>query len=372
MADDLKKTPLYAEHVKLGGRLVPFAGFELPVQYSGIPAEHRAVRATAGLFDVSHMGEFAIRGAEAEAFVNYILTNDVKRLDVGQAQYTMMCNQQGGIIDDLLVYKFADWYRLVVNGANVEKDFSWVEHCLAERGGDVELTNESDDVALLALQGPESEAILAELTDVELGAGAIDYYAFTDGSIAGISCVISRTGYTGEDGFELYCDPEDASALWNALLAAGARRGLQPAGLGCRDTLRLEMGYALYGNDIDESTTPLQAGLGWAVKLNKGEFVGRGALLEQKELGVDKKLCGFELTRRGFPRSGYPVLCDGEDVGVVKSGTVGPTIGKGIGTVYLPSDRSVPETEIVIVIRNEEVPAQVKKMPFYSGGSLKR
>lgn len=367
----MKRTPLYEEHVRLGAKMVPFAGFEMPVQYrDGVSREHRAVRQSAGLFDVSHMGEFLVRGNGAAGFVNYVVTSDVSRLEPGQAQYTVMCREEGGIVDDLLVYRFEDRFRLVVNAANIEKDLDWVQRCLETYGtAGIELLNESDDVALLALQGPESEAILAPLTDLD--PSAIGYYRFAEGKVAGEPCVVSRTGYTGEDGFELYCQPGAAPRLWNALLEAGGER-VRPAGLGARDTLRLEMGYPLYGNDIDEETSPLEAGLGWTVRLDKDEFVGRSALQRQKEEGISRKLCGFMLAERGFPRAGYEIRSGGEPIGKVRSGTVGPSVGRGIGTGYLPIDRSAPGTELEVVIRDRLLPAEVTRMPFYREGSIKR
>ncbi len=371
MAERLKRTPLYEEHVRLGAKVIPFAGFEMPVQYpAGVSAEHQSVRSAAGLFDVSHMGEFRLCGRGAIEFVNRLVTNDVSRLELGQAQYTVMCREDGGIIDDLLVYRFADKVRLVVNAANIEKDFSWVARGREQLGfGDVELSDESDGVALLALQGPESQAILAPLTDMDLS--SIGYYRFAEGDVLRAPCVVSRTGYTGEDGFELYCEPASATALWKGLLKAGGDR-LQPVGLGARDTLRLEMGYALYGNDIDEETSPLEAGLGWTVKFNKGEFIGRTALLEQKENGVERQLVGFTLEERGFPRPGYAIRCEDEVVGTVRSGTVGPSVGVGIGTGYLPRERAAPGTALEILIRGRALRAEVTRMPFFKGGSIKR
>ncbi len=371
MAEKLKRTPLYEDHVRLGAKIIPFAGFEMPVQYpAGVSAEHQAVRKSAGLFDVSHMGEFAVEGPGALEFVNRVVTNDVSRLEPGQAQYTPMCREDGGIVDDLLVYHFGNWIRLVVNAANIEKDFDWIERRREVLGfGDVELRDDSDRVALIALQGPESEAILSQLTDMDLS--SIRYYRFETGSVLQQPCVVSRTGYTGEDGFELYCDPASATELWKGLLSAGGDR-IQAVGLGARDTLRLELGYALYGNDIDDETTPLEAGLGWTVKLDKGDFIGRAALLEQKENGVARKLSGFTLGERGFPRPGYEIRCRGEVVGTVRSGTVGPSVGVGIGTGYLPPERTAPGTAIEVVIRGRAVPAEVTRMPFYKGGSIKR
>jgi aminomethyltransferase len=372
MGETLKRTPLYEEHVKLGGKIIPFAGYEMPVQYpAGVSTEHRAVREAAGLFDVSHMGEFMVTGEEAEGFVNFLVSNDVSKLDSGQAQYAVMCMDDGGIVDDLLVYKFeSNRIRLVVNAANMAKDFAWVQNSLGVYGAQgIELVDESDGIGLLALQGPESEAILGGLTGVDLS--EIGYYRFSEGEVLGEVCVVSRTGYTGEDGFELYCEPGAAPKLWRALLEADGGR-VQPVGLGARDTLRLEMGYALYGNDIDEETTPLEAGLGWTVKLDKGEFRGRDVLVSQKEHGLRRKLSGFVLKERGFPRPGYEIRCRGEAVGAVRSGTVGPSVGQGIGTGYLPPDRATPGTEIEILIRDRGMPAEVVRVPFYKGGSIKR
>jgi len=371
MAEKLKRTPLYEEHAKLGGKLIPFAGFEMPVQYAdGVSKEHQAVRESAGLFDVSHMGEFAVRGEDAVGFVNSVVSNDVAQLELGQAQYAVMCNGDGGIIDDLLIYRFADWIRLVVNAANIEKDFNWVKRCLDDYGGsNLEVIDESDEVALLALQGPKSESILSPLCDLDVS--SIGYYRFEEGEVAGEACVVSRTGYTGEDGFELYCAPGSAVTLWEALMSGGGD-AVKPVGLGARDTLRLEMGYALYGNDIDEETTPLEAGLGWTVKLDKGEFVGREALVRQKERGISRKLCGFALKQRGFPRPGYEIRHQGEPVGTVRSGTVGPSVGQGIGTGYLPKDMATAGAEIEVMIRDRSMHAEVMKMPFYKEGSIKR
>lgn len=371
MPEKLKRTPLYDEHVELGARMIPFAGFEMPVQYrEGVRNEHIQVRRQAGVFDVSHMGEFMIRGASARAFVDYLVTNDVSRLERNQALYTVMCKRDGGIVDDLLVYRFQDRLRLVVNAANIEKDFAWVEARLEDFGSDdVELTDESEEIGLLALQGPESEAIVDPLTDLD--AGGIGYYRFAEGSVAGEPCVLSRTGYTGEDGFEIYCAAAATPKIWNAILDAGGGR-VKPVGLGARDTLRLEMGYALYGNDIDEETNPLEAGLGWTVKLHKGDFVGREALREQKERGLERKLCGFVMAGRVFPRPGYEIRVDGERVGEVRSGTVGPSVGEGIGTGYVPPEHAAVGSEIEVVVRGRAAPAEVVKTPFYKEGSVKK
>ncbi|MFW6089804.1 MAG: glycine cleavage system aminomethyltransferase GcvT [Gemmatimonadota bacterium] len=369
MSDDLQRTPLYDAHVKLGGKIVPFAGFAMPVQYpTGIRREHEAVRTAAGLFDVSHMGEFLVTGPDSTDYVSWITSNDPRALDIGDAQYSVMCHEGGGIIDDLLVYRLGeDRFRLVVNAANRGKDW---EHCKAEAARfDVRLEDESDGVALIALQGPRAQEILAPLCTDPID--PIGFYQFRQGHVAGAPCVISRTGYTGEDGFELYLPAARATGVWEALLTAGAPAGLIPAGLGARDSLRLEMGYALYGNDLDDGTTPLEAGLGWLVKLNKGDFIGRDALARQKQDGPARRLRGFRLLERGFPRPGYDVLLGGEVRGRVRSGTLSPTLGDGIGTAYLPSDAG-PGTEIAVRIRDAAVPAEVVSPPFYTEGSLRK
>jgi aminomethyltransferase len=365
---DLKQTPLHAEHVALNGKLVPFAGYEMPVQYpSGITAEHRAVRTAAGLFDVSHMGEFEVRGPQALDLVQHVTTNDASRLEVGQAQYSTLPAEDGTLLDDLLVYRFDDHYLLVVNASNRERDLEWIRRFAGRF--DAELRDRSDEIALLALQGPKAAAVLAPLTDVDLE--SIAYYHFREGRVAGRPAVVSRTGYTGEDGFELYVANEDAAPLWRALLEAGAPEGVVPAGLGARDSLRLEMGYALYGNDLDERRTPLEAGLGWVVKLDKGEFVGRDALVRQKEAGVAERLAGFRLLERGFPRHGYPVRHEGEPAGEVTSGVLSPSLGQGIGMAYLPAAAAKPGTRIEVMIRDQPVPAEVVRPPFYREGSVR-
>ena len=369
MADaTLQRTPLHGEHIALGAKMVPFAGYEMPVHYpAGITAEHAAVRTAAGLFDVSHMGEFTVRGERALDFVQHVGTNDASKLEVGQAQYSTLLNHEGKLLDDLLVYRYPDHYMLVVNGSNREKDFAWVSQ-FAERFG-VELADRTDEIALLALQGPRAQEVLSRLTDAELE--AIRYYRFVEGTVNGVPATISRTGYTGEDGFELYVAAADAPALWRRILEEGAELGVTPAGLGCRDSLRLEMGYALYGSDLDEERTPLEAGLGWVVKLDKGDFVGRDALLRQKEEGIRRKLVGFVLKERGFPRHGYPVRVDGEDVGEVTSGVVSPSLGEGVGMAYVPAEAAKPGTEVGIVIRGRAVPAEVVRPPFYREGSIR-
>jgi aminomethyltransferase len=366
---DLKKTPLYAEHVALGAKLVPFAGYEMPVQYpSGIRAEHLAVRDSAGLFDVSHMGEFLVTGPDALEFVSYVTTNDPARLAEGQAQYSVFCHEDGGVVDDLIVYRLGDQrFRLVVNAANLAKDWAHLEG-LASRF-DVQLEDESDEIGLIALQGPKAQEILAPLSSEPLD--PIGFYEFTAGTVAGVPGVISRTGYTGEDGFELYVPSDRTAALWRELLAAGAPAGLVPAGLGARDSLRLEMGYALYGNDLDDQTSPIEAGLSWLVKLDKKEFVGRDALQRQKDAGVTRRLRGFRLAERGFPRPGYEVVFGEEVVGPVRSGTVSPSLDAGIGTAYLPPAAGFGD-EIAIRIRGRELSATVERMPFYQDGSVRK
>ena len=369
MSDQLKRTPLHDEHLALKGKMVPFAGFEMPVQYpSGITAEHRAVREAAGLFDVSHMGEIEVWGERARDFVQHVTTNDVDRVEVGQAQYSSLPKESGTLLDDLIVYRFPDHYLLVVNASNREKDLEWISG-FAERFG-VELRDRSDEIALLALQGPRAQAILARITDDDLE--DIGYYRFRTGEVAGRPAIISRTGYTGEDGFELYVDAQDATEVWRRLLEVGAPDGLVPAGLGARDSLRLEMGYALYGNDLDEDHTPLESGLGWVTKIDKGDFVGRDALRRLKEEGVATRLAGFRMLERGFPRPGYPVRFDGAVVGEVTSGTLSPSLGEGIGMAYLPVAAAKPGTRIEVMIRDRAVPAEVVRPPFYTGGSVRR
>jgi aminomethyltransferase len=362
--ETLKRTPLTDTHAALGAKLVPFAGYLMPVQYpSGITAEHLAVRKNAGLFDVSHMGEFIVRGPGAVDFVNYVTTNDVAALVVGQAHYSTILNERGTIEDDCLVYRADDHLMMVVNASNAAKDFAHISKQLNKF--DATLEDVSDATALLALQGPNAAAILQRLTDTDLS--AIKYYHFAFGSVAGIDgIIISRTGYTGEDGFELYFPNENAVAVWNAILATGE---VVPAGLGCRDSLRLEMGMALYGNDIDDTVTPLEANLQWLVKLKKGDFVGRDALVKQKEAGIPRKLIGFTTTERSFPRHGYPVFVNGERSGDVCSGTMSPSLNMPIGTAYVPTAAATPGGSFEIEIRGKRIPAIVKKTPFYKDGT---
>src|SRR5829696_763211 len=351
----LRRTPLYDEHKALGARLVDFAGWEMPVQYEGIKAEHNAVRNHAGLFDVSHMGETVFRGPDAEEAVQRLVTRDVSRLETGQAGYSAVCYENGGTVDDVIVYKRPDDFLIVVNAANREKD---LEHFRANTEDfDVEVADESDDWALLALQGPGAADLLQNLTDADLS--NLKPFRFVEDEIEGVRAVISRTGYTGEDGFELYLSPEDAPELWRKLIEAGAA----PAGLGARDTLRLEAGMCLYGNELDAETTPLEAGIGFAVHLDKERrFIGQEALKEEKEKGLSKKLVGFEIEGRGIARHDYPVMVDGETVGVVTSGTLSPTLNAAIGLALVSPD---VEDSFEVVVRTRSVPARTVPLPFY-------
>ncbi len=360
----LKRTSLNAIHAARGAKLVPFAGYEMPVQYpTGITEEHRAVRERAGLFDVSHMGEFIVRGPGAVDFVNYVTTNDVAKLAVGQVHYSTILNERGTIEDDCLVYRFADHLMMVVNASNIAKDFDHISRYKAKF--DCTLEDISDDIALLALQGPNAQAVLSRHTGIDLD--AIKYYHFTVGTVGGVpDVIVSRTGYTGEDGFELYFDTARAPHLWRELLA---KDDVTPAGLGCRDSLRLEMGMALYGNDIDDTVTPLEANLQWLVKLAKGDFVGRDVLVAQKERGVGKKLVGFTSSERAFPRHGYPVFYENEASGVVTSGTLSPSLGSPIGMCYLPTIGSRDGAMLEVEIRGKRVPATVVKTPFYKNAT---
>ena len=363
----LRRTPIHAAHVALGAKMVPFAGWEMPVQYpGGILAEHRTVRQGAGVFDVCHMGEFEVTGPDRNAFVQRVTSNDVGALDAGQVQYSALLHENGGIVDDATVYRFEDKIMLVVNAANIQKDW---DHIVSHKGGaNVRLRNISDEVGLLALQGPRAEAVLQPLTETILR--DIGYYRFDTGKVAGVGCFISRTGYTGEDGFELYCRSADAPALWEALTRSGEA---QPIGLGARDTLRLEVGYALYGNDIDDTTTPLEAGLGWITRLDKGAaFVGQEALKLQKTHGVTRRLVGFRMVGKGIPRHGFPVLVNGAAVDTVRSGTMSPTLGYAIGTTYLPTALATPGSRFQVEIRGEALDAEVVRRPFYTGGSVRR
>jgi len=369
MSESLQRTPLYDEHLEAGGKMVPFAGYLMPIQYrAGITAEHRAVREAAGLFDVTHMGEFEVRNPGALDLIQYLTSNDAAAIEPGQAQYSTLLREDGTVVDDLLVYRLGDGFMLVVNASNRTKDWEWLASH-ADRFG-AEIIDRSDQLVLLALQGPRAAAILAKLTPLDLD--TIEYYRFVEGDVADRRGLISRTGYTGEDGFELYFAADDGVHLWTSLLAAGEDEGILPVGLGARDSLRLEMGYALYGNDIDDSRTPLEAGLGWVTKFDKGDFIARDALQRRKEQGFARQLAGFRLLERGFPRAGYAIHRDGALVGAVTSGTLSPTLGVGIGLGYLDAASARLGTRIEVVIRDQPIPAEVVRPPFYTGGSIRR
>jgi aminomethyltransferase len=361
-SEALQRTAFYDIHAGLGAKIVPFAGYEMPVLYKGIVAEHNAVRERVGLFDVSHMGEVLVKGPGALDFIQSITVNDASVLVDGQAQYSAMCRPNGGIVDDLLVYRIAENdYMLVINASTTPKDLAWMQENMIDG---VDLKNVSDEFSLLAVQGPRSLETMQKLTDSDLS--AVEYYHFVKGKVAGVDAIISRTGYTGEIGFELYfpSDRETGERVWNAIMEAGAEFGIEPAGLGARDTLRLEMGYCLYGNDIDETTNPIEAGLGWITKLNKESFNAKDVLQQEKEAKPKRKLVGFEMQERAIPRQHYRIFAEGRDVGEVTSGTSSPTLGKGIGMGYVESAYSKPGTAISIMIRDKEVPAVVARPPF--------
>jgi aminomethyltransferase len=357
----LKTTALHATHVRMGAKMVDFGGWEMPLQYSGILEEHAAVRSSAGLFDVSHMGEIEIHGPAAAALTSYVTTNNVGKLQNGQAHYAGLLYEHAGFVDDILVHQVADdSYFLCVNASNQEKDY---EHIAGANKFNATVELASDRYTQLAIQGPRAQATLQKLTTADLS--AIRYYHFIDGLISGIGGRIARTGYTGEDGFEIYFAPEHSDRIWNAILDAGQQYGIKPCGLGARNTLRLEAGMALYGHEIHASITPFEAGLGWIVKLDKGEFIGRAALVRQADQGITRKLIGFEMTGRGIGRDDYEVLIDGEPAGWVTSGGPSPTLKKNIGMCYLPVDRAKAGQSIQIVIRGQPVDAVTIAMPFY-------
>jgi aminomethyltransferase len=357
----LKHTPLRDVHVKAGARMVPFGGWEMPVQYTGIVEEHRAVRRAVGLFDISHMGEFEIAGREVLRVVQELTTNDASTLAVGQVQYTLLCYPEGGVVDDLTLYRLGDdRFMLTVNAANIDKDWGWVtEH----GGGPSAWRNVSEETALLAVQGPRAEGLVQRLADSDVT--RVPYYHFARGAVAGVPALISRTGYTGEDGFELYVAAPRAAELWHALLEAGRADGIQPVGLGARDTLRLEMKFALYGNDIDQTTNPLEAGLGWVVKPSKGDFIGRSAIEALRARGVTRRLVGFEMVEPSVPRHGYRLLKDGAPVGGVTSGSFGPAVERYIGMGYVPATLAAVGSELDVEIRGKPQRARVVRTPFY-------
>ncbi|MDR0802955.1 glycine cleavage system aminomethyltransferase GcvT [Fluviicola sp.] len=358
----MKNTALTHVHEALGAKMVPFAGFNMPVQYEGVTIEHETVRNAVGVFDVSHMGEFLLSGPDALDLIQRVTSNDAATLTTGRAQYSCLPNGKGGIVDDLIVYKIKEEeYLLVVNASNIEKDWNWIS---SHNTKNVSMRNLSDDYSLLAIQGPKAVEAMQSLTSIDLS--AIKYYHFEIGPFAGIDYVIiSATGYTGSGGFEIYCKNSEVQQVWDKVFEAGASFGIKPIGLAARDTLRLEMGFCLYGNDIDDTTSPLEAGLGWITKFTK-DFVDAEFLKAQKESGVFRKLIGFEMIDRGIPRHDYRVLdADGNEIGKVTSGTQGPSVKKAIGMAYVKTAFAAPDTEIFIEIRDKGVKAQVVKIPFY-------
>ncbi|MDE1206823.1 glycine cleavage system aminomethyltransferase GcvT [Tenacibaculum larymnensis] len=358
----MKNTALSHVHEALGAKMVPFAGYNMPVQYEGVTAEHETVRKGVGVFDVSHMGEFFLKGENALALIQKISSNDASKLVPGKAQYSCMPNADGGIVDDLIIYMIAEnEYMLVVNASNIEKDWNWISQ---HNDLNVEMENRSEEWSLLAIQGPKAAEAMQSLTSVDLS--TIKFYTFEITDFAGIpNIVVSATGYTGSGGFEVYVKNEDVEQLWNKVFEAGKDWGIKPIGLAARDTLRLEMGYCLYGNDIDDTTSPLEAGLGWITKFTK-DFVNAEALKAQKEAGVTRKLVAFELTERGVPRHDYEIVdADGNNIGRVTSGTMSPSLGKGIGLGYVTKENSKVDSDIFIQVRKKQIPAKVVKLPFY-------
>lgn len=359
----MRKTQLNDKHEALGAKMVPFAGFYMPVQYEGVKIEHETVRNGVGVFDVSHMGEFLITGPTALELIQKVTTNDASTLTKGRAQYSCMPNGKGGIVDDLIIYCLEEEkYLLVVNASNIEKDWNWID---AHNSMGAEMRNLSDDYSLLAIQGPKAVEAMQSLTSIDLS--AIKYYHFEVADFAGIEhVIISATGYTGSGGFEIYCKNDQVEQVWDKVFEAGAAFGIKPIGLAARDTLRLEMGFCLYGNDIDDTTSPLEAGLGWITKLNKEDFTDKAFLAQQKETGVTKKLVAFEMVERGIPRHDYPILnADGNTIGRVTSGTMSPSMDLGIGLGYVDVAHSDIDGEIMIEIRNKPILAKIVKLPFY-------
>lgn len=365
----MKTTPLTDIHIGLGAKMASFAGYNMPISYAGIREEHEAVRKGVGVFDVSHMGEFVIRGKEAFDLLQKVTSNNVAKLEIGDAQYSCLPNNDGGIVDDLIVYRLPEEncsdgeraYMVVVNASNIEKDWDWIEK---HNTFDAKMINISWESGLLAVQGPKAHEAMQSLTDVDLA--GMKYYSFVKGTFAGIeNVIISATGYTGSGGFELYCHNKDMQALWDAVMTAGKDWDIKPCGLGARDTLRLEMGYALYGNDIDDTTSPIEAGLGWITKTKKGDFTNRDYFLKQRAEGVTKKLVGFEVLDRRAPRHDYEIENEaGETIGRVTSGTISPTLNKPIGMGYVQKEYAAPGTKIFIAVRNKKLEAVVKKPPF--------
>jgi aminomethyltransferase len=362
----MKRTALFEEHVRLQGRLVDFGGWELPVQYTGVMDEHQACRTAVGLFDVSHMGEVLVEGKDAEAYLNRAVTNDVSKIAVGQAQYTAMCNERGGIVDDLVIYRLAkERFLVVVNASNTDKDFAHLQALERQFGfADLSVQNRSAEFSQIAVQGRHAAALISKVTTASLS--GVKTYWFTEGKIGEFDAIIARTGYTGEDGFEIYVPWSAGPAVWRALLAAGASLGVKACGLGARDTLRLEMKYALYGHELSDETNALEAGLGWVTKLEKPEFVGRAALMKVKEAGPSRKLVGIRLLDRGIPRQGYPIFdSSGQRIGEVTSGTQSPSLGIALGIAYIRSDLSAVGSRVMVEIRGVKIPAEVIPTPFY-------
>ncbi|MDX1906553.1 MAG: glycine cleavage system aminomethyltransferase GcvT [Bacteroidia bacterium] len=357
-----QRTPLYDLHVQLGAKLIPFAGFDMPVRYTGDVQEHMAVRQAAGMFDISHMGEFIVRGPQALALIQLVISNDASKLTPGKAQYACMPNAEGGIVDDVIVYYIReDQYMIVVNASNIQKDWDWISAANVAVGA--ELIDVSDRTALIAVSGPNAEAVVQPFTDTDLS-GMKTYECFKGTFDGAEKSLVATTGYTGERTFEIFLYREHAVRVWQDLLAAGQPYGLIPCGLGARDTLRLEMGYMLYGNDINDTTSPLEAGLGWITKLNKGPFKGAGVIAALKATGLSRRLVGFELTDKGIPRAGYEIAAQGQVIGTVTSGSVSPVLGKGIGMGYVPVAYAAEGTELEIIVRGKGLPAQVVRTPF--------
>jgi aminomethyltransferase len=363
--DNLIKTPFYKFHIEAGAKMVPFAGFIMPVQYKGITAEHLAVRNNVGLFDLSHMGEFVVSGENALQFLQKTTTNNVAALEAGKIQYNCMTYPDGGIVDDLLVYRLPHQYFLVVNASNIDKDFEWLD---TNKDGNVELLNRSSEIGLLAIQGPNAQKVMSELTDIDLD--SIGYYESVTATVGGVEVLFSRTGYTGEDGFELYIPNEFCEKLWHAVTDAGKKYDMELIGLGARDTLRLEMKMALYGNDIDQTTTPVEAGLSWIVDFDK-DFIGKDVLARQKQEKPERRLVCLELEGKAFPRHGYDIYDGDRVVGQVTSGTFSPSLQKPIALGYVPREKARSGSEVEIAIRDKRFPATVVKPPFYKHASHK-
>lgn len=365
----IKRTPFYERHLEADAKIVDFFGFKMPMFYKGIVPEHKRVRQSVGMFDLSHMGEFSVKGPGALAFISHITTNDPSKIAIGQCQYTAMLYENGTFVDDLLVYRLAeDDYMLVVNASNIDKDWKWVNSHAPQDG--VELKNISDDIGLLAIQGPKAQKVMTKLTDYDLD--SLGFYQNVYANVAGHQNVLfSRTGYTGEDGFEIYIPPEICLEIWDKTTQAGQEFDIEPIGLGARDTLRLEMKYALYGNDIDDTVNPWEAGLSWIVKLEKGDFIGRDQLIDAKAKGIEQRLVCFRLLERGFPRKGYEILKNGEKIGRVTSGTFSPSLDMGIGLGYVKFGEHKSGNRIQVLIRNHPVSAIIEKPPLYKKGSHK-